>query len=84
MDASLVAGLLPVVIFCFSYATYCIYHGGCFIEHKGWKTKEEWPKTYWCNIVILLALGLISLFVLLIIMIPIETDLDFPRAFKLR
>ena len=60
-----ILGLLPVVIICFPYATYCLYHGGVFIKNKGWKTKEEYPISYWINVGVMYAIGLYCLLTIL-------------------
>ena len=49
MILTLVLGL-PVVLFLFGMSTYNLYHGGVFIKQKGWKIKEEWPKTFWFSV----------------------------------
>jgi len=42
--------LLPVVIFFFSLSAYNLYHGGVFVKQRGWRTKEEWPITFWFSV----------------------------------
>ena len=41
---------IPVVLFFFSLSSYNLYHGGVFVKQKGWKTKEEWPITFWISV----------------------------------
>ena len=60
MQIALLAGLLPVVLMCFGVSTYNLYHGGVFVKQKGWKTKEEWPVTFWISVVVPYAIGLLS------------------------
>lgn len=43
---------LPVALLWFGVSTYNLYHGGVFIKQKGWKTKEEWPKTFWLSVLL--------------------------------
>ncbi len=60
MQIALLAGLLPVVLMCFGVSTYNLYHGGVFVKQKGWKTKEEWPITFWISVVVPYVIGLLS------------------------
>ena len=43
---------LPVALFLFGWSTYNLYHGGVFVKQKGWKTKEEFPKTFWFTVLL--------------------------------
>ena len=70
MNVALLMGLLPVIIFCFPYATYCLYRGGVFVKNKGWKTKEEAPIHFLINIVVMYAIGLFSLLTILGVIEP--------------
>jgi len=60
MQIALLAGLLPLVLMCFGWPTYNLYHGGVFVKQKGWKTKEEWPITFWISVVVPYVIGLLS------------------------
>tara|TARA_B100001142_G_scaffold237223_1_gene235726 strand:+ start:275 stop:550 length:276 start_codon:yes stop_codon:yes gene_type:complete len=51
MILQLILGL-PVALFLFSWSTYNLYHGGVFVKQKGWKTKEEWPITFWISVLL--------------------------------
>jgi hypothetical protein len=51
MMLQLVLGL-PVALFLFAMSTYNLYHGGVFVKQKGWKTKEEWPITFWISVLV--------------------------------
>ena len=53
-------GLLPVVLMCFGWPTYNLYHGGVLVKNKGWKTKEEAPITFWISVVVPYVIGLLS------------------------
>ena len=53
-------GLLPVVLMCFGWSTYNLYHGGVLVKNKGWKTKEEAPITFWISVVVPYVIGLLS------------------------
>jgi len=60
---ALLGGPFPgVLILC--YAWYCMSHGGTHIKGKGWKSKEEYPKTYLFNqgLYLILGIGMISWF----------------------
>ena len=59
MMLQLILGL-PVALCLFGWSTYNLYHGGVFVKQKGWKTKEEWPITFWSSVVIPYLLGLLS------------------------
>ena len=52
--------LLPVVLMCFGWPTYNLYHGGVLVKNKGWKTKEESPITFWISVVVPYVIGLLS------------------------
>ena len=52
--------LLPVVLMCFGWPTYNLYHGGVLVKNKGWKTKEEAPITFWISVVVPYVIGLLS------------------------
>tara|TARA_Y100000758_G_scaffold261083_1_gene199241 strand:+ start:123 stop:389 length:267 start_codon:yes stop_codon:yes gene_type:complete len=42
--------LIPVALFFFGMSSYNLYHGGVFVKQRGWKTKEEWPITFWISV----------------------------------
>ncbi len=48
--------LIGVLILC--YAWYCMSHGGTHIKGKGWKPKEEYPKSYLFNQIIYVTIGI--------------------------
>ncbi len=52
--------LLPVVLMCFGWPTYNLYHGGVLVKNKGWKTKEESPITFWISVWVPYVIGLLS------------------------
>jgi hypothetical protein len=43
---------IPVVLISFGMSSYNLYHGGVFVKQKGWKTKEEWPITFWISVLL--------------------------------
>ena len=63
-------GLLPVVLMCFGWPTYNLYHGGVLVKNKGWKTKEEYPISYWINVAVMYAIGLYCLLTILGVIEP--------------
>ena len=44
--------LIPVALFFFGMSSYNLYHGGVFVKQRGWKTKEEWPITFWISVLL--------------------------------
>jgi hypothetical protein len=60
MQVAVLAGLLPVVLMCFGWSTYNLYHGGFLHKNKGWKTKEESPITFWISVLVPYVIGLLS------------------------
>mgnify|MGYP001007389527 FL=1 len=44
--------LIPVALFFFGISSYNLYHGGVFVKQRGWKTKEEWPITFWISVLL--------------------------------
>ncbi|MBA4694888.1 MAG: hypothetical protein H2066_03445 [Candidatus Poseidoniales archaeon] len=42
------------------YAGYCWVHQGCFHKGKGWRTREESPKMFWFNIVLMILFSILA------------------------
>ena len=54
--ATLIPSLIIPILF-LGYATFIFVKGGVHIRGKGWKTKDEAPKTYYFMIVFMGLLG---------------------------
>ena len=52
--------VLPIVIsvLLFAYAGYCWITQKVHVRGKGWKTKDEAPKTFYLTVIILVLIGL--------------------------
>tara|TARA_B100001778_G_scaffold196438_1_gene162009 strand:+ start:537 stop:740 length:204 start_codon:yes stop_codon:yes gene_type:complete len=47
---------------CFAYGVFCIVKGGSHVKNVGWRTKEEYPKSFYFNVIFMILLG-VSMFV---------------------
>ena len=54
--ATLIPSLIIPILF-LGYATFIFVKGGVHVRGKGWKTKDEAPKTYYFMIVFMGLLG---------------------------
>lgn len=56
--------VLPIVIsgLLFAYAGYCWVTQKVHVKGKGWKTKDEAPKSFYFTVIILVLIGLGQLF----------------------
>ena len=54
-------GNLIAFIFCTGYAIYTFLRKGVHVKHKGWKTKDEAPKTFYFTIGIMILISILSL-----------------------
>jgi len=54
-------GNLIAFIFCLGYATYTFLRKGVHVKGRGWKTKDEAPKSYYFTLAIMFLVALISL-----------------------
>ena len=48
-------------IFCLGYAIYLFLKKGLHVKGKGWKTKDEAPKSYYFTLGILIVISIFSL-----------------------
>ena len=55
--ATLIPSLIIPILF-LGYATFIFVKGGVHIRGKGWKTKDEAPKTYYFMIILMVLLGI--------------------------
>ena len=42
---------------CFAYGVFCMVKGGTHVKNVGWRTKEEYPKSYYFNVIFMILLG---------------------------
>ena len=54
-------GNLIAFIFCIGYAIYTFLRKGVHVKGKGWKTKDEAPKSYYFTLGILIVISIFSL-----------------------
>ena len=56
--------VLPIIIsvLLFAYAGYCWVTQKVHLKGKGWKTKDEAPKSFYFTVIILVIIGLGQLF----------------------
>ena len=56
--------VLPIIIsvLLFAYAGYCWVTQKVHVRGKGWKTKDEAPKSFYFTVIILVLIGLGQLF----------------------
>jgi hypothetical protein len=54
-------GNLFAFIFCLGYAIYTFLRKGVHVKGRGWKTKDEAPKSYYFTLAIMFLVALISL-----------------------
>jgi len=47
---------------CFAYGVFCMVKGGSHVKNVGWRTKEEYPKSFYFNVIFMILLG-VSMFV---------------------
>ena len=40
-----------------AYGVFCMVKGGTHVKNVGWRSKEEYPRTYYFNIISLIILG---------------------------
>jgi len=52
----LIPSLIIPILF-LGYATFIFVKGGVHVRGKGWKTKDEAPKTYYFMIIFMVILG---------------------------
>jgi hypothetical protein len=53
---------LIVTVLLFAYAGYCWVTQKVHVKGKGWKTKDEAPKSFYFTVIILVLIGLGQLF----------------------
>ena len=54
-------GNLFAFVFCLGYAIYTFLRKGVHVKGKGWKTKDEAPKSYYFTLGILIVISIFSL-----------------------
>jgi hypothetical protein len=54
-------GNLLGLVFCLGYAIYTFLRKGVHVKGKGWKTKDEAPKSYYFTLGILIVISIFSL-----------------------
>jgi len=54
-------GNLLGLVFCLGYAIYTFLRKGVHVKGKGWKTKDEAPKSYYFTLGIMIFISLFSL-----------------------
>ena len=54
-------GNLLGLVFCLGYAIYTFLRKGVHVKGKGWKTKDEAPKSYYFTLEILIVISIFSL-----------------------
>ena len=42
---------------CFVYGVFCMVKGGSHVKNVGWRTKEEYPKSYYFTVIFMILLG---------------------------
>ncbi|MED5485224.1 MAG: hypothetical protein VYE59_01260 [Candidatus Thermoplasmatota archaeon] len=40
-----------------AYGIFCMVKGGTHVKNVGWRTKEEYPKSYYFNVIFMILLG---------------------------
>jgi len=48
---------LIVGALCFAYGVFCMVKGGIHVKNVGWRTKEEYPKSYYFGVIFMILLG---------------------------
>ena len=41
----------------FAYGVFCMVKGGSHVKNVGWRTKEEYPKSYYFTVIFMILLG---------------------------
>ncbi len=41
---------------CFAYGIFCIVKGGTHVKNVGWRTKEEYPKSFYFTVILMIKL----------------------------
>jgi len=54
-------GNLIAFIFCLGYAIYTFLRKGVHVKGRGWKTKDEAPKSYYFTLGIMILVSILSL-----------------------
>ena len=54
-------GNLIGLVFCASYAAYTFVRQGTHVRGIGWKSKEEYPKSYYFTLGIMILIAIISI-----------------------
>lgn len=54
-------GNLIVMVFCGGYAVYIFLRQGTHVRGIGWKSKKDYPKSYYFTLVIMIFISLFSL-----------------------
>jgi len=44
----------------FAYGVFCMVKGGIHVKNVGWRTKEEYPKSYYFGVTFMILLGVIT------------------------
>lgn len=52
---------LSLVMMCFLYAAYCMFHGGFHMKGRGWRTKQENPRTFYFTLFLMYFFALVTL-----------------------
>ena len=42
---------------CMAYGIFCMVKGGAHVKNVGWRTKEEYPKSYYFTVIFMILLG---------------------------
>ena len=50
-------GYVIVGALCFAYGVFCMVKGGTHVKNVGWRTKEEYPKSFYFSVIFMILLG---------------------------
>ena len=53
-------GILFAFVFCLGYAIYTFLKKGVHVKGRGWKTKDEAPKSYYITLAVMVLIALFS------------------------
>ncbi len=52
MTMNIIVGAL-----CMAYGIFCMVKGGSHVKNVGWRTREEYPKSYYFTVIFMIILG---------------------------
>lgn len=46
----------------FAYGVFCMVKGGTHVKNVGWRTKEEYPKSFYFSVIMYILIGVAMFF----------------------